>query len=222
MEPGQRVTCNDWTVGRTSEWSCLDWHPLSLLFSGYRDYAAREWNWSLSRSSDWVNRWSYNSGLLYPSWRARRELHLYRTGLFYVNVGVLTTCHVQHTWDRSILFFDSIEQLSKFLLHTLQVLYMCTICDSTNINTIIEFVLHVSGDGFSGGSDTYCTFSSGIHTHPVPWNGVYHLRLELSDGGCVPEFGAELPLDNCTPTIVLNNPVYLSVPSCMCELNGEW
>jgi hypothetical protein len=26
------------------------------------------------------------------------------------------------------------------LLHTLQVLYMCTICDSTNINTIIEFV----------------------------------------------------------------------------------
>jgi hypothetical protein len=26
------------------------------------------------------------------------------------------------------------------LLHTLQVLYMCTLCDSTNINTIIEFV----------------------------------------------------------------------------------
>jgi len=33
-----------------------------------------------------------------------------------------------------------IEQHSKFLLHTLQVLYMCTLCDSTNINTIIEFV----------------------------------------------------------------------------------
>ena len=26
------------------------------------------------------------------------------------------------------------------MLHTLQVLYMCTLCDSTNINTIIEFV----------------------------------------------------------------------------------
>jgi len=25
------------------------------------------------------------------------------------------------------------EQHSKFLLHTLQVLYMCTLCDSTNI-----------------------------------------------------------------------------------------
>ena len=36
---------------------------------------------------------------------------------------------------------------------------MCTICDSTNINTIIEFVpnflWHVSGDCFSGGSDSY-------------------------------------------------------------------
>ena len=32
------------------------------------------------------------------------------------------------------------QQHSKFLLHTLQVLYMCTLCDSTNINTIIEFI----------------------------------------------------------------------------------
>jgi len=37
-------------------------------------------------------------------------------------------------------FFYLIEQHSKFLLHTLRVLYMCTLCDSTNINTIIEFV----------------------------------------------------------------------------------
>ena len=39
-----------------------------------------------------------------------------------------------------ILFFYLIEQHSKFLLHTSQVVYMCTLCDSTNINTIIEFV----------------------------------------------------------------------------------
>jgi len=32
------------------------------------------------------------------------------------------------------------EQHFKFMLHTVQVLYMCTLCDSTNINTIIEFV----------------------------------------------------------------------------------
>ena len=30
-------------------------------------------------------------------------------------------------------FFYLIEQHSKFLLHTLQVLYMCTLCDSTNV-----------------------------------------------------------------------------------------
>jgi len=55
-----------------------------------------------------------------------------------------------------------IEQLSKFLLHTLHVLYMCILCDSTNINTIIEFVpnclWHVSGDGFNDGSDLYLQF----------------------------------------------------------------
>jgi len=35
---------------------------------------------------------------------------------------------------------------------------MCTLCDSTNINAIIEFVPHVSDDGFSGGSDSYLHF----------------------------------------------------------------
>jgi len=34
-------------------------------------------------------------------------------------------------------FKGLIEQHSKFLLHTLQVLYMCTLCDSTNINTTV-------------------------------------------------------------------------------------
>jgi hypothetical protein len=36
--------------------------------------------------------------------------------------------------------FYLIEQHSKFVLRTLQVLYMCTLCDSMNINTIIEYV----------------------------------------------------------------------------------
>ena len=35
---------------------------------------------------------------------------------------------------------------------------MCTVCDSTDINTIIEFVPHVNGDGFNGGSDSYLQF----------------------------------------------------------------
>ena len=54
------------------------------------------------------------------------------------------------------------------------------------------------------------TFSSGIHAHPVSWNCAYHLRMELSRWWLFPEFDAELPLDNCTPTIVLNNPVFCS------------
>jgi len=35
--------------------------------------------------------------------------------------------------------------------------------------------------------------------------------MELSDGGFFPEFGAELPLDNCTPTTILNNPVFIVI-----------
>jgi len=68
------------------------------------------------------------------------DTHTWYTGLFKMIVEVLTTCHTQHTWDRSIYIFYLIEQHSKILLHTSQVLYMCTLCDSTNINTIIEFV----------------------------------------------------------------------------------
>jgi len=54
-----------------------------------------------------------------------------------MTVRVLTTCHTQYTSDSSECIFYLTEQHSKFLLHTLQVLYMCTVCDSTNINTII-------------------------------------------------------------------------------------
>ena len=55
-------------------------------------------------------------------------------------VGVLTTCHAQYTWDSSICILYLIEQHTEFLLHTLQVLCVCILCDSTNINMIIEFV----------------------------------------------------------------------------------
>jgi len=65
---------------------------------------------------------------------------LRNTGLFENIVGSLTTCHTQYASDSSICVFLFKKQHSKFLLHTLQVLYMCTLCDSTNINTIIEFV----------------------------------------------------------------------------------
>jgi len=63
------------------------------------------------------------------------------TGLFEMIVGVLTTCHTQYTTDSSICIFYLIEQHSKFLLHTLQVLYMCTVCDSTGWFEMIVGVL---------------------------------------------------------------------------------
>jgi len=85
------------------------------------------------------------------------------TGLFKMTVCVLTTCHTQYTSDSSIcIFLFNRTTLPSFLLHTLQVLYMCTLCDSTNINTMIEFLpnclRHVSGDGFNGGPDSYLQF----------------------------------------------------------------
>ena len=131
------------------------------------------------------------------------------TGLFKMIVGVLTTCHTQYTWDSSIcIFFYLTEQHSKFLLHTLQVLYICTLCDSTNINTIIEFVPYVSGDGFSDGSDSYLQFRDKhapclLKLCVPPSSGIVRWWL-------FPEFDAELSLDNCTTTIILNNPVYFN------------
>ena len=85
------------------------------------------------------------------------------TGLLKMIVGVLTTCHTQYNLRQEYMyFFYLLEQHSKFLLHTLQVLCMCTLCDSTETNTIIELVpnclQHVSGDGFNGGSDSYLQF----------------------------------------------------------------
>jgi len=53
----------------------------------------------------------------------------------------------------------------KFMLHTLQMLYMRTLCDSTKINTIIEFI-PMSAVMVSM-AVLIRTFSSGIHTHPV-------------------------------------------------------
>jgi len=86
---------------------------------------------SHSRYTDWANRPTYIYNYIY--------IYNY-TVLFETIVGVLTTA-IHNTLQIAVyVFFYLIEQHSKFLLHTLQVLYMCTLCDSTNINTIIEFV----------------------------------------------------------------------------------
>jgi len=53
-------------------------------------------------------------------------------------VRVLTTCHTQYTSDSSICVFYLIEQHSKFLLHTLQVLYIPEL--KVRIRTAIETI----------------------------------------------------------------------------------
>ena len=55
-----------------------------------------------------------------------------------------------------------------------------------------------------------CTFSSRIHAPCLlklcipPLNGIVRWWL-------FPIFGVELPLDTCTLTVILNNPVYVGV-----------
>ena len=47
------------------------------------------------------------------------------TGLFEMIVGVLTICHTQHTWDRSICIFYLIEQHSQvFVTYLTGALYV--------------------------------------------------------------------------------------------------
>jgi len=128
-------------------------------------------------------------------------------------VGVLTTCHTQYTWDSSIcIFFYLIEQHSKFLLRTLQVLYMRTLCDSTNINTIIEFVPHKTPSHCCSPPLVNCAPSGVMHNYCTPHiikesfeNFLIHRcnYILLSQVYCVWQVVK-------TPTIILNNPVFAS------------
>ena len=61
------------------------------------------------------SRWEHNINMDRPN-----------TELFKMIVGVLTTCHKQHTWDRSICVFYSIEQ---HFLSFCYIPYRCSICD---------------------------------------------------------------------------------------------
>ena len=125
-------------------------------------------------------------------------------------VGDLRTCHTQNTSDSSICIFHLTEQHSQFLLHNLQVLYMCTVCNSTNINTIIQFVSnclqHVSSDGFNGGSDSYLQFRDTCGKR-----GNINLILDVTPQkeitwGCIWRTRWQVVK---TLTIISNNSVYL-------------
>jgi len=81
------------------------------------------------------------------------------TGLFKMIVGVLTTCHTQYTWGNSICIFYLIEQHSNFFSHTLQLLYMCTLCDSTGLFKMIVGVLTTCHTQYTWDSSIYIFFN---------------------------------------------------------------
>ena len=58
-------------------------------------------------------------------------MYVWNTGLFKMIVGDLTSCHTQHIWDSSICVFLFNRTTLQVLLHTLQLLYKCNLCDST-------------------------------------------------------------------------------------------
>jgi len=88
------------------------------------------------------------------------------TGLFEMIVRVLTTCYTQYTSDSSICVFYLIEQHSQFLLHTLQVLYMCTVCYSTGLFEMIVRVLTTCHTQYTSDS-SICIFLFNRTTLPV-------------------------------------------------------
>jgi len=85
-------------------------------------------DWQLKR-----NAWSYTSTPIYSFIACTEENYIYIQGY--------SKWLSQYTWDRSIYVFYLIEQHSKFLLHTLQVLYICTLCGSTGLFEMIVGVL---------------------------------------------------------------------------------
>ena len=84
-------------------------------------------------------------------------------------VGVLTTCHKQYTWDRSICnFLFNGTALQVFVTYLTGALYVHHLWFYKNQheNRVRSKLLFL------------------LHTHPVSWNCAYHRRMELSDGGC--------------------------------------
>jgi hypothetical protein len=104
-------------------------------------------------------------------------------------VGVLTTCHTQYTWDRSVCIFYLIEQHSKLLLHTLQVSYRYVTETLRCVSVWTAPLVLLSQTAYQCLSNYTCTLSLKIVNN--------HLRMDLSDSGRFPNLER-----NCRWTIV--------------------
>ena len=134
----------------------------------------------------------------------------------------ITTCHTQYTWEGSIcIFLFNRTTLQVFVTYLTGALYV----------HLLWFYNHQHDNGVRSKLSVAMsavmvsmavlirTFSSGIHKHTVSWSYAYHLRMELSDGGCFPNLAR-----NCCWTIVPRQSswitLYLIAPSfvLLCSL----
>ena len=72
-------------------------------------------------------------------------------------VGVLTTFHTQYTSDSSICLFLFNRTTLQVFSHTLQVLYMYTLCDSTGLFKLFVGVLTTSHKQYTS-DNSICVF----------------------------------------------------------------
>ena len=153
------------------------------------------------------------------------------TGLFKMIVGVLKTVihNALEIEVRVYVFFYLIEKHPKFLWHTLQVLYMCTLCDSTNINMKTEFVpnclayQHIAFSLPFAAILVNCAPSGEMHNCCTPHtikenfeNFLIHLcnYILLSQVYCVWQVVK-------TTTIILNN-LFFFLRQILCDLHSSY
>ena len=107
---------------------------------------------------------------------------MYYTGLFEMIVGVLTTCHTQCTSDMRVCFFLFNRTTLQVLLHTLQMLYICTLWDSTSINTIIKCTTQNAFSLPFAAILVNCAPSGEMHNYCTPHIIKENLRISISIG----------------------------------------
>ena len=117
-------------------------------------------------------------------------------------VGVLTTCHTQYTSDSSICVFPfNRTTLQVFVTYLTGALYVHRLWFYKHQHdNRVRFKLSVAMSAVMVSmevlirTDAPCILKLCV----TPSNGIVRWWL-------FPEFGAELPLENCTQTVVLNN-----------------
>ena len=104
-------------------------------------------------------------------------------------VGDLTTFHTQYTWDSRIyIFLFNTTTLQDFVTYLTGALYVHP----------LWFYKHQHENRVC------CNLLFLLDTQPVSWNCAYHLRMELSDGGCFPNLVRNWRWTNATDRLSWN------------------